>query len=86
MGPSCNRGSWGPCVLAHIYKKPIKGTRGISWGPLLTPGPQALPECSNGQSTPGFYVLWILIRPVTLLSQLSHQQTVFLYAGPNCLG
>ncbi|CAI9601159.1 unnamed protein product, partial [Staurois parvus] len=33
-------------------KKPMKGTRGISWGPLLTPGPRAVPECSNGQSAP----------------------------------
>ncbi|CAI9570889.1 unnamed protein product, partial [Staurois parvus] len=27
-----------------------KGTRGISWGPLLTPGPRAVPEFPNGQS------------------------------------
>ncbi|CAI9624377.1 unnamed protein product [Staurois parvus] len=31
----------------------MKGTRGISWGPLLTLGPQAVPEWPNGQSTPG---------------------------------
>ncbi|CAI9613530.1 unnamed protein product [Staurois parvus] len=30
----------------------MKGTRGISWGPLLTPGPRAVPKCSNGQSAP----------------------------------
>ncbi|CAI9536742.1 unnamed protein product [Staurois parvus] len=55
MGPPGNRGSWGPCVLATLKlhpKKPMKGTRGISWGPLLTPGPRALPEFPNGQSTP----------------------------------
>ncbi|CAI9571295.1 unnamed protein product, partial [Staurois parvus] len=34
-------------------KKPITDTRGISWGPLLTQGPRAVPECSNGQSAPG---------------------------------
>ncbi|CAI9595373.1 unnamed protein product [Staurois parvus] len=34
-------------------KKPMKGTRGISWGPLLTPGSQAVPKFSNGQSAPG---------------------------------
>ncbi|CAI9620991.1 unnamed protein product [Staurois parvus] len=34
-------------------KKPIKSTRGISWGPLLTPGPRAVPEFPNGQSAPG---------------------------------
>ncbi|CAI9550005.1 unnamed protein product [Staurois parvus] len=32
-------------------KKPMKkGTRGISWGPLLTPGPWAVPKFPNGQS------------------------------------
>ncbi|CAI9531667.1 unnamed protein product [Staurois parvus] len=42
MGPPGNRGSWGLCVLTTLKphpKKPMKGTRGISWGPLLTPGP-----------------------------------------------
>ncbi|CAI9611617.1 unnamed protein product [Staurois parvus] len=39
-------------------KKPMKGTRGISWGPLLTLGPWAVPECSNGQSAPGFPINW----------------------------
>ncbi|CAI9607129.1 unnamed protein product, partial [Staurois parvus] len=34
-------------------KKPMKGTRGISWGLLLTPGPRAVPEFPNGQSAPG---------------------------------
>ncbi|CAI9572675.1 unnamed protein product, partial [Staurois parvus] len=33
--------------LKHAYEK---GTRGISWGPLLTPGPWAVPEFPNGQS------------------------------------
>ncbi|CAI9580117.1 unnamed protein product, partial [Staurois parvus] len=46
MGPLC------PCP--HSKKKAYKkGTWGISWGPLLTPGPRAVPECSNGQSAPG---------------------------------
>ncbi|CAI9607751.1 unnamed protein product, partial [Staurois parvus] len=40
-----------PTLKAHP-KKPI-GTRGISWGPLLTLGPRAVPECSNGQFAPG---------------------------------
>ncbi|CAI9622110.1 unnamed protein product, partial [Staurois parvus] len=40
-----------PTLKAHT-QKPIKGNKGISWGPLLTPGPRAVPECSNGQSTP----------------------------------
>ncbi|CAI9549429.1 unnamed protein product, partial [Staurois parvus] len=40
MGPLC------PCAHSkHTQKKkPIKGTRGISWGPLLTPGPRAVPK------------------------------------------
>ncbi|CAI9588543.1 unnamed protein product, partial [Staurois parvus] len=33
-----------------------KPTRGISWGPLLTPGPRAVPEFPNGQSAPGYTV------------------------------
>ncbi|CAI9610206.1 unnamed protein product [Staurois parvus] len=52
MGPPGNRGSWGPCVLAQTQKAYEKGTRGISWGPLLTPGPRAVPEFPNGQSAP----------------------------------
>ncbi|CAI9565986.1 unnamed protein product [Staurois parvus] len=44
MGPLC------PCPNS---KKPMKKcTRGFSWGPLLTPGPQAVPEFPNGQSAP----------------------------------
>ncbi|CAI9571406.1 unnamed protein product, partial [Staurois parvus] len=52
MGPPGNRGSWGPRVLTQTQKAYEKGTRGISLGPLLTPGPRAVPECSNGQSAP----------------------------------
>ncbi|CAI9555087.1 unnamed protein product, partial [Staurois parvus] len=47
MGPLCPR--------THPKKpmeKPMKVTRGISWGPLLPPGPRAVPKCSNGQPTP----------------------------------
>ncbi|CAI9580003.1 unnamed protein product [Staurois parvus] len=47
MGPLCPR----PHPKKPM-KKPMKGTRGISWGPLLTPGPRAVPDCSNGQSAP----------------------------------
>ncbi|CAI9558791.1 unnamed protein product, partial [Staurois parvus] len=36
MGPLC------PCP--NSKKTYEKGTRGISWGPLLTPGPRAVPE------------------------------------------
>ncbi|CAI9621664.1 unnamed protein product, partial [Staurois parvus] len=44
MGPLC------PCPSSKSYEK---GTRGISWGHLLTPGPRAVPELPNGQSAPG---------------------------------
>ncbi|CAI9591741.1 unnamed protein product [Staurois parvus] len=44
MGPLC------PCP--NSKKAYEKGTRGISWGPLLTPGPRAVPEFPNGQSAP----------------------------------
>ncbi|CAI9593835.1 unnamed protein product [Staurois parvus] len=35
-----------PTLKPHP-KKPLKGTRGISWGPLLTPGP--LGQCPSFQ-------------------------------------
>ncbi|CAI9609786.1 unnamed protein product [Staurois parvus] len=34
-----------------------KGTRGISWGPLLTPGLRAVPEFPNGQSAPALHTI-----------------------------
>ncbi|CAI9594432.1 unnamed protein product, partial [Staurois parvus] len=46
-----------PTLKAHSIK-PIKGTRDILWGPLLALGPQAVPECSNGQSAPGFILFF----------------------------
>ncbi|CAI9566650.1 unnamed protein product, partial [Staurois parvus] len=42
MGPPGNRGSWGPCVLAHTQitqKKPIKRYQGHRMGPPTEPGP-----------------------------------------------
>ncbi|CAI9571854.1 unnamed protein product, partial [Staurois parvus] len=53
--------SWGPRAigdhgvpvsLPKLKKAYEKGTGGISWSPLLTPGPRAVPEFPNGQSTP----------------------------------
>ncbi|CAI9551846.1 unnamed protein product, partial [Staurois parvus] len=44
MGPLC------PCP--NSKKAHEKGTRGISWGPLLNPGPRAVPEFPNGPSAP----------------------------------
>ncbi|CAI9544274.1 unnamed protein product, partial [Staurois parvus] len=47
----------GPVSLPKLKKVYEKGTRGISWGPLLTPGPRAVPEFPNGQSAPGLGLL-----------------------------
>ncbi|CAI9596739.1 unnamed protein product, partial [Staurois parvus] len=44
MGPLC------PCQ--NSKKAYEKGTRDISWGSLLIPGPRAVPEFPNGQSAP----------------------------------
>ncbi|CAI9544382.1 unnamed protein product, partial [Staurois parvus] len=33
-----------PVSLSKLKKAYEKGTRGISWGPLLTPGPRAVPS------------------------------------------
>ncbi|CAI9561145.1 unnamed protein product, partial [Staurois parvus] len=52
-GPRAIGDHGAPVSLSKLKKAYEKGTRGISWGPLLTPGPQAVPECSNGQSAPG---------------------------------
>ncbi|CAI9532071.1 unnamed protein product, partial [Staurois parvus] len=41
-----------PVSLPKLKKAYDKGTRGISWSPLLTPGPRAVPEFPNGQSAP----------------------------------
>ncbi|CAI9616723.1 unnamed protein product, partial [Staurois parvus] len=62
---TCEQGqtdnSWGPRAigdhgapvsLPKLKKAYEKGTRGISWGPLLTPGPRAVPKFPNGQSAP----------------------------------
>ncbi|CAI9614810.1 unnamed protein product, partial [Staurois parvus] len=53
MGPPGNRDHGAPVSLAKLKKAYEKGTRGISWGPLLTLGPRAVPEFPNGQSAPG---------------------------------
>ncbi|CAI9580313.1 unnamed protein product [Staurois parvus] len=50
--------SWGPWAIGHhgapfslpkLKKAYEKDNKGISWGPLLTPGPRAVPEFPNGQ-------------------------------------
>ncbi|CAI9589410.1 unnamed protein product, partial [Staurois parvus] len=49
-GPWAIRDHGAPVSLPKLKKAYEKGTRGISWGPLLTLGPRAVPEFPNGQS------------------------------------
>ncbi|CAI9602835.1 unnamed protein product, partial [Staurois parvus] len=51
-----------PVSLPKLKKAYEKGTRGISWGPLLNPGPRAVPEFPNGQSAPGEGSIWLPCR------------------------
>ncbi|CAI9570412.1 unnamed protein product, partial [Staurois parvus] len=57
-GPRALGDHGGPVSLPKLKKAYEKGTRGISWGPLLTPGPRAVPEFPNGQSTPEHGLLY----------------------------
>ncbi|CAI9534578.1 unnamed protein product [Staurois parvus] len=52
MGPLCPR--------PNSKKAYEKGTRGISWGPVLTLGPRAVPEFPNGQSALHHFQIFIL--------------------------
>ncbi|CAI9585497.1 unnamed protein product, partial [Staurois parvus] len=52
-GPRAIGDHGAPVSLPKLKKAYEKGTRGISWGPLLTPGLRAVPEFPNGQSAPG---------------------------------
>ncbi|CAI9555531.1 unnamed protein product, partial [Staurois parvus] len=52
-GPQAIGDNGAPVSLPKLKKAYEKGTRGISWCPLLTPGPRAVPEFPNGQSAPG---------------------------------
>ncbi|CAI9540444.1 unnamed protein product, partial [Staurois parvus] len=56
-GPRAIGDHGAPVSLPKLKKAYEKGTRGISWGPLLTPGPRAVPEFPNGQSAPGLIIL-----------------------------
>ncbi|CAI9594723.1 unnamed protein product [Staurois parvus] len=47
-GPQAIGDHVAPVSLPKLKKAYEKGTRGISWGPLLTPGPWAVPEFPNG--------------------------------------
>ncbi|CAI9621643.1 unnamed protein product, partial [Staurois parvus] len=52
-GPRAIGDHGAPVSLPKLKKAYEIGTRGISWGPLLTPGPRAVPKFPNGQSAPG---------------------------------
>ncbi|CAI9583275.1 unnamed protein product, partial [Staurois parvus] len=49
-GPQAIGDHGAPVSLPKLKKAYEKGIRDISWGPLLTPGPRAVPESPNGQS------------------------------------
>ncbi|CAI9590137.1 unnamed protein product, partial [Staurois parvus] len=51
-GPRAIGDHGAPVFLPKLKKAYEKFTRGISWGPLLTPGPRAVPEFLKGQSAP----------------------------------
>ncbi|CAI9592984.1 unnamed protein product [Staurois parvus] len=55
MGPRAIGDHGAPVSLPKLKKAYEKGTRGISWGPLLTSGPRAVPKFPNGQSAPGYH-------------------------------
>ncbi|CAI9607250.1 unnamed protein product [Staurois parvus] len=54
-GPRAIGDHGAPVSLPKLKKAYEKGTWGISWGPLLTTGPRAVPEFPNGQSAPGHH-------------------------------
>ncbi|CAI9558152.1 unnamed protein product, partial [Staurois parvus] len=50
MGSPGNRGSWGPCVLAHTQTTPKTAYERYQrhlMGPPTDPGPRAVPEFPN---------------------------------------
>ncbi|CAI9601108.1 unnamed protein product, partial [Staurois parvus] len=51
-GPRAIEDHGAPVSLPNLKKAYEKGTRGISWGPLLTPGPRAVPEFFQMVSPP----------------------------------
>ncbi|CAI9584555.1 unnamed protein product, partial [Staurois parvus] len=53
-GPRAIEDHGAPVSLPKLKKAFEKGTRGISYGPLLPPGPRAVSEFPNGQSAPGW--------------------------------
>ncbi|CAI9615475.1 unnamed protein product, partial [Staurois parvus] len=54
-GPRAIGDHGAPVSLPKLKKAYEKGTRGISWGPLLTPGPWGVSKCFQMVSPP---LLW----------------------------
>ncbi|CAI9603840.1 unnamed protein product, partial [Staurois parvus] len=50
--PRAIRDHGAPVSFPKLKKAYEKGTRGISWGPLMTLGPRAVPGFPYGQSAP----------------------------------
>ncbi|CAI9540222.1 unnamed protein product, partial [Staurois parvus] len=61
-GPPAIGDHGAPVSLPKLKKAYEKGTRGMSWGPILTPGPRAVPEFPNGQSAPDWWTAQYLSR------------------------
>ncbi|CAI9583227.1 unnamed protein product, partial [Staurois parvus] len=53
-GPRAIGDHGAPVSLPKLKKAYEKGTRGVSRGPLLAPGPRAGPEFPNGRSAPRY--------------------------------
>ncbi|CAI9540532.1 unnamed protein product [Staurois parvus] len=51
-GPRAIGDHGAPVSLPKLKKAYEKVTRGISWDPILTQGPRAVPKFPNGQSAP----------------------------------
>ncbi|CAI9588676.1 unnamed protein product, partial [Staurois parvus] len=64
-GPRAIGDNGAPVPLPKLKKAYEKGTRGISWGTLQSPGPREVPECLNGQSAPCHSSNMIQTGPVT---------------------
>ncbi|CAI9596077.1 unnamed protein product [Staurois parvus] len=61
MGPLGRLATHGaPVSLPKLRKAYERGTKGISWGPLLNPGPRAVPKFPNCQSAPAYYCIAVM--------------------------
>ncbi|CAI9559140.1 unnamed protein product [Staurois parvus] len=61
MGPPVNRGSWGPCVLAHTQttpKKVYESYQGHLMGPPTDPGPSGSARVPQWSVRP-WHEMWL---------------------------